>query len=158
LGSAQTFAVINRIDVFCFKNVDEFKQTQSVACDGASLLKSLVLDMAANSFATKLNVLKSVVQYFVDSVNSVTGHLHRQKGKGWPYMTTDSCMHILQISSFWVLRFWAKETDSPESGLLLGKTLAANATQTTATITAARSIMETASNHASTSKSAEMCG
>jgi hypothetical protein len=67
-GSAQTFAVIDRIDVFCFQKFDEFKQAKSITSDGASLLKSFVLDVAANSFAAQLNVLKTVVQYFVDTV------------------------------------------------------------------------------------------
>ena len=66
-GSAQTFAVIDRVDVFCFENFDEFQQAKSIACDGARLLKSLVLDVAANAFAAQLDVLEAVVQYLVDA-------------------------------------------------------------------------------------------
>ena len=66
-GSAQTFAVIDRIDVFCFENFDEFQQAKSIACDGARLLKSLVFDVAANALAAQLDVLEAVVQYLVDA-------------------------------------------------------------------------------------------
>ena len=64
-GSAQTFAVIDRVDVGGLQKLDEFNKTEGVACNGASLLEILALDMAANAFASKFNVLEAVVQNLV---------------------------------------------------------------------------------------------
>jgi hypothetical protein len=68
-----------------------------------------------------------------------------KRGYRRTYMTTDSCIQILHISSF--LRCWAKETDNPETGLVKTNGLEANATQTTAKITAKRSITVTTQLH-----------
>jgi hypothetical protein len=65
-------------------------------------------------------------------------------------MTTDSCMHILQISS--LLRFLENDTERPERGLLMGNTLAATAMQKSVPITAMRIIMRELGSKISTNR------
>ena len=49
---------------------DELNEAEGVACDCARFLKSLAaLDVAANSLATELDVVKPVVQDFIDAAN-----------------------------------------------------------------------------------------
>jgi hypothetical protein len=66
-GGTQTFAVIDGIEIFCFDDFDELKETDGVAQNGASLLKIFALHMAANAFASLLDVLNTVLQDLVDT-------------------------------------------------------------------------------------------
>jgi hypothetical protein len=50
--------------------LDKLYEAESVTCDCARFLKSLAaLDVAANSLATELDVVKAVVQDFIDAAN-----------------------------------------------------------------------------------------
>ncbi len=69
-GPKPTFAVKNWVDVFGLNELDKLNETEGVACDCARFLKSLAaLDVAANSLATELDVVKPVVQDFIDAAN-----------------------------------------------------------------------------------------
>jgi hypothetical protein len=63
----QTFTVINGVDVFRLDKLDEGIQAECTARYGAGLLNILCLYMAADTFATHLNVMKAVVQDFIDA-------------------------------------------------------------------------------------------
>jgi hypothetical protein len=49
---------------------DELNEAEGVACDCARFLKCLAaLDVAANALAPELNVVKPIVQDFIDAAN-----------------------------------------------------------------------------------------
>ena len=61
-GPNPTFAVKNGVDVFGLNELDKLYEAESVTCDCARFLKSLAaLDVAANSLATELDVVKPVL-------------------------------------------------------------------------------------------------
>ena len=69
--SEYTFAVINGVDVFSLNEFDEFNEAECIACHCTSFLKSLAaLDVAAYAFAAELNVVKAVVQDFIDAAKT----------------------------------------------------------------------------------------
>lgn len=54
---------------------DELNEAKGVACDSARFLKRLAaLDVATHAFAPEFNVVKTVVQDFIDAAN--------ERGKG----------------------------------------------------------------------------
>ena len=66
----QTFAVKNGVNVFGLNELDKLYEAESVTCDCARFLKSLAaLDAAADALAAELNVVKPVVEDFIDAAN-----------------------------------------------------------------------------------------
>jgi hypothetical protein len=61
-GPNPTFTVKNGVNVFGLNELDKLYEAESVTCDCARFLKSLAaLDVAANSLATELDVVKPVL-------------------------------------------------------------------------------------------------
>lgn len=66
----QTFAVKNGVNVFGLNELDKLNETEGVTCDCARFLKSLAaLDVSADALAAELNVVKPVVEDFIDAAN-----------------------------------------------------------------------------------------